>query len=55
VKLTTLDASSATALAKEVNIPQSTLSGWVRKYGTIGKGGGAVKARRPQDWTAAIT
>jgi len=52
VKLTTLDAPSATALAKEVNIPQSTLSRWVREYGTIGRGGDDMKARRPQDWTA---
>ena len=52
VKLTSLHAPSATALAQEVNIPQSTLSRWVREYGTIGRGGGTMKERRPQDWTA---
>jgi transposase len=52
VKLTSTNAPSATALAKEVNIPQSTLSRWVREYGTIGRGGGTMKERRPQDWTA---
>ena len=52
VKLTSLHAPSATELAKEVNIPQSTLSRWVREYGKIGKGGGNMKERRPQDWKA---
>jgi len=51
-KLTTTNAPSATAFAKEVNIPQSTLSRWVREYGIMGGGGGAMKQRRPQDWTA---
>jgi transposase-like protein len=52
VKLTSTNAPSATALAQEVNIPQSTLSRWVREYATIAKGGGTMKQRRPQDWTA---
>ena len=52
VKLTSTNAPSAGALAKEVNIPQSTLSRWVREYGTIGREGGTMKERRPQDWTA---
>lgn len=51
-KLTSTNAPSAAALAKEVNIPQSTLSRWVREYGIMGGGGGAMKQRRPQDWTA---
>jgi transposase-like protein len=52
VKLTSTNAPSATALAQEVNIPQSTLSRWVREYATIRRGGGTMKQRRPQDWTA---
>jgi len=47
-KLTSTNAQSAAALAKEVNIPQSTL----REYGIMGRGGGAMKQRRPQDWRA---
>jgi transposase-like protein len=51
-KLTSTNAPSAMALAQEVKIPQSTLSRWVREYATIAKGGGIMKQRRPQDWTA---
>ena len=51
-KLTSTNAPSAGALAKKVNIPQSTLSRWVREYGIMSRGGGAMKERRPQDWTA---
>jgi len=54
VKLTSLNAPSASVLAEEVNIPQSTLSRWVRKYATIGinNEGGIMRKKRPQDWTA---
>ena len=41
-----------TPLAQEVGIHQSTLSRWVREYAKVGKMGGVMKARRPQDWTA---
>ena len=51
-KLTTPGAPSARALAQEVDITQSTLSRWVREYAKLGKAGGVMKKRRPQDWTA---
>ena len=52
MKLTSTNAPSATSLAQEVGIHQSTLSRWVREYAKVGKEGGVMKARRPQDWTA---
>ena len=54
VKLTSLNAPSASELGREVNIPQSTLSRWVRKYATIGTNneGVIMTKKRPQDWTA---
>jgi transposase len=51
-KLTSTGAPSATSLAQEVGIHQSTLSRWVREYAKVGKEGGVMKARRPRDWTA---
>jgi transposase len=51
-KLTTPGAPSARVLAQEVEITQSTLSRWVREYAKLGKAGGVMKNRRPQDWTA---
>ena len=51
-KLATPGALSASALAEQVDIPQSTLSRWVREYAKFGKRGGMMKAKRPQDWTA---
>ncbi len=51
-KLTIPGAPSACALAQEVDITQSTLSRWVREYAKLGKAGGVMKGRRPQDWTA---
>ncbi len=53
---------SATALSREAGIPQPTLSKWLREAGTVrpmkdGESSRAapspVKAKRPQDWTAA--
>jgi transposase-like protein len=41
---------SATALAKEVDIPQATLSKWLREYAQ--DNGKDNKARRPRDWSA---
>ena len=52
MKLTSPGAPSANSLAAEVGIHQSTLSRWVREYANVGKAGGFMKARRPQDWTA---
>ena len=52
-KMTGPDARSATALAGEVAIPQSTLSRWLREYGRFGStGDGMNKKKRPQNWTA---
>ena len=51
-KLTLPGAPSACVLAQEVDIPQSTLSRWVREYAKVGKEGDFMKAKRPQDWTA---
>ena len=52
MKLTSPGAPSACALAQEVEIPQSTLSRWVREYAMVGKVGGVMKESRPQDWAA---
>ena len=43
-------ARSASALAEEVGVTQSTLSRWLREYGRMGEGG-RMKSRRPQDWS----
>jgi transposase-like protein len=44
---------SATALAAEVGISQSTLSRWLRDCGRFGKtGGGMSTKRRLQNWSA---
>ena len=52
-KLSRPDAGSATALAEEVGVPQSTLSRWLREYGRFGSmGEGMGNKRRPQNWTA---
>jgi len=46
-KLAMPGGPSATALAKETGVPQSTLSRWLRKAGTVG----SMKNKRPQDWS----
>jgi hypothetical protein len=51
------NAPSANALAKEVGIPQSTLSRWLMKFGTVdGVSKDNERAAsgpcRPEDWTA---
>ena len=51
-KLITGSAISAGSLSLEVGVPQSTLSRWVREYGTVSNGGNGMKKRRPQDWNA---
>ena len=52
-KMSGPDAKSATALAEEVAVPQSTLSRWLREYGRFGSTGGRMnKKKRPQNWAA---
>ena len=52
-KMSGPDAKSATTLAEEVNVPQSTLSRWLRDYGRFGSTGGEMSAKkRPQNWAA---
>ena len=50
-KLTGPGARSASELADEVGIHQTTLSRWIRTYATF-EVGGMMKAKRPQDWSA---
>jgi transposase len=52
------DAPSANALSKEVGVPQSSLSRWLKTFGTVSsvsndKTGSAAGPRRPEDWTVA--
>ena len=59
-KLATPGGPSATGLAKEMGVPQSTLSRWLFRAGSFGAGqrltpnpaGTPMAAKRPQDWTA---
>ncbi len=51
-KITLPPARSATSLAKEVGIPQGTLSRWVRSRATVGARGDGTMQRRPQQWSA---
>jgi transposase len=52
-KLSGPDARSATTLAEEVGVPQSTLSRWLREYGRFGSmGEGMGNKKRPRNWTA---
>jgi transposase-like protein len=49
------DGPSANALAKEVGVPQSSLSRWLRSFGTVwgvpnDNNGTASGPRRPEDW-----
>ena len=53
LKMTGPTPKSATALAEEVGIPQSTLSRWLRDRGRIAATGGDMESkRRPENWTA---
>jgi transposase-like protein len=52
VKMAAPGAQSATALAKETGVPQSTLSRWLRSYATVRLEGEVMRQRRPQDWSA---
>lgn len=52
-KMTGPDARSATSLAEEVGVPQSTLSRWTRQYGRLGAAqveGSMAKGR--QKWAS---
>ena len=49
-KLTGARAKSATALAEEVGVSQSTLSRWVREYGRLGLGG-IMSDKRAGQWS----
>jgi transposase-like protein len=52
-KMTGPGAKSATALAEEVDVPQSTLSRWLRDCGRFGSTGDEMSTKkRPQNWTA---
>ena len=52
-KVTVADGISASALSQEVGIPHQTLSRWVKEYANFrGNGGGMMKNKRPEDWTA---
>jgi DNA-binding transcriptional ArsR family regulator len=52
-KLSGPNGRSATALAEEVGVPQSTLSRWLKDYGRFGSMGEGMKnKRRPQNWSA---
>lgn len=51
-KMTGPGARSATALSEEVGIPQSTLSRWLRNYGTLSVlEDGMSSTKRPQNWS----
>jgi transposase-like protein len=59
-KLTGPDATSATALSKEVDVPQTTLSKWLRNAGVTpcfeypnntAKTRSAMPPKRPEDWS----
>lgn len=48
---------TATALAEEIGVAQSTLSRWLNRFGTVhavsnDNEGSASRPRRPEDWTA---
>ncbi len=52
-KLSDPKARSASALAEEVGVPQSTLFRWLREYVKMGATGGEMSSKkRPQNWTA---
>ena len=52
------NAPTATTLAREVGVPQPTLSRWVRTFGSVVRvatkntPGAASRSRRPEDWSA---
>jgi transposase len=52
IKMSAPEAQSATSLAEETGVSQSTLSRWLRSYATVRVEGESVKQRRPQHWSA---
>ena len=52
IKMSAPEAQSATSLAEETGVSQSTLSRWLRSYATVRVEGESMKQRRPQDWSA---
>lgn len=54
-KMTLPGGPSATALARQIGISQSTLSRWCRRAATVGTMNkpSSQPSRRPQDWSAA--
>jgi transposase-like protein len=52
-KLVGPPAVSASALAAEVGVAQTTLSRWLKDYGRLGRSGGEMSSKkRPQNWSA---
>lgn len=52
-KMTGPVAVTATALAAEVGVAQTTLSRWLKEYGRVGTAGGQmISKKRPQNWSA---
>lgn len=52
-KMTGPAAVTATALAAEVGVAQTTLSRWLKEYGRVGRAGGQmISKKRPQNWSA---
>ena len=52
VKMSGPEAQSATSLAEQTGVSQSSLSRWLRSYATVRVEGESMKQRRPQDWSA---
>jgi len=52
MKMTPPSARSATSLAKEVGIPQQTLSRWLRARATVEARGDGTMQRRAEPWSA---
>jgi len=52
IKMAAPGVQSATSLAKETGVPQSTLSRLLRSYATVRLEGEAMRQRRPQDLSA---
>jgi transposase-like protein len=51
-KMATPGGRSATSLSRELGVPQSSLSRWLRERVTVGGNGAGAMQGRPEDWTA---
>lgn len=52
-KMSGLDGVSACALSAQTGVPQSTLSRWLRQYGTLEPEGSVMSnKKRPENWSA---